>query len=142
MKLEAFIEELPSHKRTTSYRETLDAEEFWDTADSWNRHLKLTSEVFMRRFDPATLMLFRESDDSIMKELCETPFSLPMGIAGCIDLAEKRREILNQLNEFLDQTLFSQVIAVTQQDGKGDRFFVYEDYYKTSRDNSRKVREV
>jgi hypothetical protein len=136
MKLKAFIEELPSHKRANSYRETLDAADFWDSAESWNRHLQLTGEVFRKRFDSATLTLIRDSDGSIKKELSETPFSLPLGLASCIELAEKRREILKQLDEFLDQTLFSQVIAVTQKDG--NRLFVYEDYYKTSRDKFEK----
>lgn len=133
-RLEEFIEQLPTHSRAAAYRETLDAAEFWDSAESWNQHLKQLGEAFKAKFDSETVSLAQHSGKAIVEELSSLPFALPVSVDRCMALAAKRREILTQLDQHLDRSLFSQIMSVTQLDGKGERVYVYEEYYNTSRE--------
>ncbi|MCC9602655.1 hypothetical protein LOC67_19060 [Stieleria sp. JC731] len=133
-RMEDYISKLPLDQKSSVFKQTLDSAEFWKTADAWNSHIRKIQEAFARRFDPQSASTASQSGIDFSKACVEPPFSIPRPVHFCIEQAETRREILNQFESFLDRSLFSQIISITQKDGHGERVYIYKNFYDRERD--------
>ncbi|MEO9929866.1 hypothetical protein [Rhodopirellula bahusiensis] len=133
-RMEEFISELPIDRRSADFRQTLDSAEFWQTAEQWNVHLRQVQEVFAKKFEPQPIAIATQSGEDFSKVCVAPPLDIPTSVRSCIDRAESRRVILDQFEDFLDRSLFSQIISVTQRDGRGERVYLYKNYYDSERE--------
>ncbi|MCM2371867.1 hypothetical protein [Aporhodopirellula aestuarii] len=133
-RMENYISELSVDRRSAGFRQTLDSAEFWETADLWNLHIRRVQEIFSKQFQRELISNATQSGGEL-SEVCVTPpFDIPASLRACIDQAERRQSILDQFERFLDQSLFSQIISVTQRGGQGERVYIYKNFYDSERE--------
>lgn len=133
-RMEDYISKLPVDSRSAEFRQTLDSSEFWQTAQLWNLHIRRVQEIFSKSFEPKAVSMATQSREEF-SGLCTTPpIKIPSSVQFCIDRTEKRRAILDQFEGFLDRSLFSQIISITQDNGQGERVFLYKNHYNSERE--------
>lgn len=132
--MENFISKLPVDRRSAEFRKTLDSAEFWQTADLWNLHLRRMQEAFAKQLRPRVVLLATQSGKELAEVCIAPPFGIPPALQACVDRAEDRRELLDQFESFLDRSLFSQIISATQSGGRGERVYLYKNYYDSERE--------
>ncbi|WP_182867441.1 hypothetical protein [Stieleria mannarensis] len=133
-RMEDFVSKLPLDRKSEAFGQTLDSAEFWQTAELWNSHVRRVQDVFAKQLDPESVSIAAESGEEFFNVCVTPPFEIPASVRSCIDQAENRRAILDQFESFLDRSLFSQIISVTQKDGQGERVYIYKNYYDSERD--------
>lgn len=133
-RMEDFISELPIDRRSADFRQTLDSAEFWQTAEQWNLYIRRVQQAFATKLEPQPIAITTKSGEEFSKVCVSPPFVIPASVRSCIDRAENRRAILNQFDDFLDRSLFSQIVSVIQSGGQGERVYIYKNYYDSERE--------
>ncbi|MCO8121388.1 hypothetical protein NHH03_06535 [Stieleria sp. TO1_6] len=133
-KLKAFVETLPNHPAAPDYQRSLDSSQFWDAADAWNQMLSVTTKAYQDSFSPASIETFNQAKSAMDQLVSGPPIPLPSSIEMSVQQVESRRQVLKNIIQHWNNSLFSQVISVTEEDGKGSRHFVYQSYYDKNRE--------
>ncbi len=134
-KLLAYTQALPDHIRSDDYRRVLDSAELWDTADVWNEHLQAIKTLVINLADDASRKRLTESTEALRQQVAIAPAELPPSVKELIEMLPKRTELLTQTTGGFNDSLFGQLISVTEDDGMGKRYFVYQTYYDRNRDD-------
>ncbi|MFG0290168.1 MAG: hypothetical protein ACF8CQ_18455 [Rhodopirellula sp. JB044] len=133
-RMKDYVAKLPLDQRSAEFRRTLDSAEFWQTAELWNRHLGHMQDLFTSQFKSQAISSVSQSGKELSELCSKPPFETPKSITFCIDHANERHAILKKFEEFLDRSLFSQIISVTQKGGEGSRVYLYKNFYDRERD--------
>ncbi len=133
-RLKSFVDAVPNHPRADDYRQVIEESKFWDTSAQWNQYLSTTAACFRSPMGKQSAEAQSEAEIVLNEAVSALPATIPKPLTDAIEAAASRRLELAEINADLGESLYRQLISVTERKGEGERHFVYRTYYQRNQD--------